>query len=249
MINTDKDWEKFAQADAYYSVLTQSRFSGIEFDSAARKLFFDSGEEHARHVLARLRRIDSSDPGDWDVMDFGCGVGRLLIPFATHCKQTFGVDVAPTMLQEALRNAKDFSCNNIEAGTLQDVPVGRRFDLIHSYIVFQHIPVEKGVSLIRELVSRLKPGGLIALHFTFSRTYPHSQAGWKLASRIPSLIPFLRLLRGQNPFKSKMLMGRYDLNEVLHVLYSLGLRDCEIEIVNDDGNLGAMIFGKVASGD
>jgi len=245
MINTDRDWEEFARKDAYYSVLTETRFAGIDNDPDARRQFFEAGEEHVTHLLEMLAGISSGKPEDWDVLDFGCGVGRLLIPFAQRCKNAFGVDVSATMLKEATRNIAEFACDNAAVGTMQDIPGGRKFDLLHSFIVFQHIPVEKGISLLRELTSHLKPNGRIALHFTFSRTYPHSKLGWKLASRFPFLIPYFRLLRGQNPLKPRMLMGRYDLNEVLHLLHEAGFRHCQIEIVNDNGNLGAMILGQL----
>lgn len=245
MIDTDKDWEQFAQQDAYYSVLTGSRFAGIKNDLAARGQFFKTGEQHVELVLDRLAHITSADASGWDVLDFGCGVGRLLIPFAARCHQVFGVDVSPTMLNEARHNISEFACDNAAVGYMQDIVHDRRFDLLHSFIVFQHIPVKKGMTLLHQLLSFLKPGGLLALHFTFSRTYEHSQFGWRLAGQFPSMIPFFRLMQGRNPLKPHMLMGRYDLNHVLHVLHVAGLQQCQVQIVNDGGNLGAMIFGRL----
>lgn len=244
MIDTDRDWEQFAQDDAYFSVLTDARFAHIGDDADARRAFFQSGEKHVDHLFEKLGRLGDSSPAAWDVLDFGCGVGRLLVPLALRCNSAFGVDVAPTMLREARRNLAEFRCENAGAGLITEIPAGQRFDLVHSVITFQHIPVKRGSALLRELLVLLKPEGRIALHFTFARTYRHSAAGWKIASQFPGLVPYLRLLRGRNPLKPRMLMGRYDINDVLQALHEAEISSCEVEIVNDGGNLGAMIFGR-----
>ena len=40
------------------------------------------------------------------------------------------------------------------------------------------------------------------------------------------------------------VIGRYDINDVLQALHEAEISSCEVEIVNDGGNLGAMIFGR-----
>lgn len=244
MIDTDADWEKFAQDDPYFSVLTQAEFAGISGDESAKARFFGSGAEHVGRLLGRLERLTDSSRDNWSVLDFGCGVGRTLVPFAKSCRHAVGVDVAPTMLEEARRNCAAASCDNVALYRTGALPDDSRFDLIHSYIVFQHIPVRRGMQLLQRLLTMLKPDGCVALHFSFARTFPHPLPGWKLASRFTFLIPFFRLLRGGNPFRRRMLMMRYELNEVLLMLYQAGFTRLQVDILDENGNLGAMLLGQ-----
>ncbi len=72
-------------------------------DPAKREIFFRTGEHCVAimfgawpefQALARER-----------VIDFGCGVGRLLIPLARNFEHAVGVDVSEVMLAETASNA------------------------------------------------------------------------------------------------------------------------------------------------
>ena len=47
-------------------------------------------------------------------LDYGCGVGRLTLPLAERCEHVYGVDVSPSMLREAARNAARMGLPNVE---------------------------------------------------------------------------------------------------------------------------------------
>lgn len=244
MIDTDKDWEEFARQDAYFSVLTRPEFAKIAGNPEARARFFQSGETHVDQIMRALEAGGVTRHEAWETLDFGCGVGRVLVPLAKKCLHATGVDVSSTMRSEAEKNLNSFGILNASVCTLEEIPPGQTFDLIHSYIVFQHIPVTRGLDLLRRLLQMLKPEGCVALHFSFARTYAHSEAGWKLASRMPGSIPLLRLLKGSNPFERRMLMMRYDLNSVFAALHAAGFTRLQVDVVDEAGNLGALIVGR-----
>ena len=101
--NSDRDWELFGKTDPYYAVLTAPEFHG-QLSAAARAKFFGLGEEHIETMLSIIReRLDPAF-APRHALDFGCGVGRLLIPLGRRCDEVTGVDISSSMLAEARRN-------------------------------------------------------------------------------------------------------------------------------------------------
>lgn len=169
---TDNAWEKFAQDDPYWAVLTDPRYrtggTGA-LPPKERAAFFRSGEDVIAGVADHLnmhfgRTFSSKD----HCLDFGCGVGRLLLPMARRCGEAVGLDISATMRRICLQNAIEAHQANIECYGGIDHPAlaGRQFDWINSYIVFQHIETTLGFRIFRELLARVKPGGVISVHFT-----------------------------------------------------------------------------------
>src|SRR4051812_36032983 len=112
----DKSWEKYGKEDPYFGVITDPRYKSENIDEVALKDFFTSGEEHVTEVLAKLKRFFpfAAIENFKKVLDFGCGTGRLLIPFARRFEQITGVDIAPGMLSEADKNLKERGLNNVK---------------------------------------------------------------------------------------------------------------------------------------
>ena len=85
--------------------------------------------------------------------DFGCGVGRLVLPFAHYSREVVGIDISESMLKECEKNLNNRGINNCQLITSDDnlASLTGSFNLIHSFITFQHIPVGTG-QLRREAV-------------------------------------------------------------------------------------------------
>ena len=83
------------------------------------------------------------------VLDFGCGTGRLVIPLAEIADYVLGLDVSESMLWEARKNCKAHALNNVQLLKSDDTLscLDGCFDFIHSFIVFQHIPVKRGIRI------------------------------------------------------------------------------------------------------
>lgn len=164
----DRDWERFGAEDPYYSVLNTEAYRRDRLDADGLAGIFESGERDLRALLAgaelacgRIRRGRA--------LDFGCGVGRLLRPLASEFEEAVGVDVSGSMLALAARH-----CPGARLCRSDDrlSAVNGEFDFVFSCLVFQHIPVERGERLMRELLRRLRPDGVAALHFTIARSSP-----------------------------------------------------------------------------
>lgn len=96
--DTDKEWEKFGKYDPYFGVLTHDKFHKINLTDENKEEFFKSGFDYIDDVLEKIRsHIDQSFTIK-KALDFGCGVGRLVIPLANVAKEVTGVDVSDSML-------------------------------------------------------------------------------------------------------------------------------------------------------
>ena len=148
----------------YFGVFTHERYKNPSRDDL--KEFFASGEIDIAHFVATCRRVFGAfEPKS--ALEFGCGVGRLLIPLAKLTGHATGVDVADGMLSLARSYADDAGASVILAKT---IPADEKFDLVLSHITLQHIPPGRGYSLIAQLWGAVAPGGLIVLHVTAFRT-------------------------------------------------------------------------------
>lgn len=117
----------------------------------------DQGSSGLLSGFLRQRRIAHAKP--WlrgDVLDFGCGGGRL----AEHCDPDhyLGVDRDPAVVAAA-------QDRNPRHAFATEVPDGRRFDTVVALAVIEHLPhPQRHVEAWRSL---LNPGGRIVL------TTPH----------------------------------------------------------------------------
>src|ERR1700733_12814891 len=81
-MSTDIAWEEWGRRDPYFGVITDPKFRSVGMDERAKLEFFWSGASHVGGVLETIRKHLNPDFSPRTVLDFGCGVGRLLISFA-----------------------------------------------------------------------------------------------------------------------------------------------------------------------
>jgi hypothetical protein len=120
--------------------------------------------------------------------------------------------------------------------------VGGGFDLIHSFIVFQHIPAQQGERIVHALLERLAPGGVGALQFTTAQRVSGLRA---LARRLrwaaPGAHALANLIKGR-PGEPLMIMDQYDLGRIWAALREHGCEHAYLRATDHGGNLGVMIF-------
>jgi 2-polyprenyl-3-methyl-5-hydroxy-6-metoxy-1,4-benzoquinol methylase len=147
-MGTDRDWEKWGASDPYYGVYSLDKFRINNLSEQSRDEFFRSGEEHIKGVFDTIWRVFEKDFTPRRSLDFGCGVGRLVLPLAQRSGHVLGVDISPSMLAEAQKNCTKLqNCSfALTDGKLSEA-IGT-FDLVHSFIVFQHIPQDRGQRII-----------------------------------------------------------------------------------------------------
>lgn len=257
-MSTDNEWERWGRQDPYYGVLTNPRFRRDALTPEAKEEFFGSGSWHTQYVIQRCHTWFDPDFKPRRVLDFGCGVGRLVVPFAALAPEVVGVDVSPAMLAEARRNCDERGAGHVVLVRSDDelTEVKGSFDLVHSSIVLQHIPVDRGMALFARLVGMLRPGGIGALHVTFAWDVFAESLGQPLP---PPSVPSPGLVRrwlgrwrrrhkiaaaptpvvGADP---EMQMNLYPLSQLHYVLHQGGIQQVHTEFTDHGGVIGAFMF-------
>jgi 2-polyprenyl-3-methyl-5-hydroxy-6-metoxy-1,4-benzoquinol methylase len=246
-ISTDIAWEEWGRRDPYFGVITDPKFRSADLNEQAKREFFESGATHVHGVLATIRKHIDPDFEPKSVLDFGCGVGRMLSAFARIADDVVGLDVSSTMLQEAQRNCDQHLLRNVRLFESDDAlsALSGAFDLIHSCIVFQHIPVERGRVIFSKLLEHLRPGGVGALQLTYSKTRFASTCGVAPPPPPPPSPPAPLVEVPAQPMATvdpEMQMNPYNMNEILFLMQHHGVRQFYVEFSDHGGELGVFLF-------
>jgi ubiquinone/menaquinone biosynthesis C-methylase UbiE len=96
------------------------------------------------------------------VLDIGSGIGRMNEHFARDFHRVEGIDISPTMVEIAKRRLSGLSNVSFTATEGEIIPFdAQKFDLIFSYLVFQHIDNVPAIErYFKEIHRTLKPGGI-----------------------------------------------------------------------------------------
>ena len=242
--NSDKNWELLGEQDPYFGVLTEEKFRQDNFDEKFMSEFFESGERHVELVVSTIKKMDATFHPT-RCLDFGCGVGRLVIPMAKRFDTVIGVDISTSMLKEAIQNCEKMGIQNAKFVQSDDdlSRLSGKFDFIHSFIVFQHISCARGEVILVRLLDLLDSNGVAALHFTYEwkvsrfRKWVH----WMRKS-IPLVRNFANLLKGRRFGAPGMNMNHYDLNRIFCLIQEKGFNSLYTHFVNDEGHLGVILY-------
>ena len=221
MSDTDKDWETLGSADPYFAVLTQKEYHRQNLSDHSVAKFFASGQQHIDFILATIQQHVHSSFHPQRALDFGCGVGRLLLPLASMCQSVVGVDISESMLKEAKKNLDSKNVKNVSLFQSDDQlsQVTGQFDLVHSYIVLQHIPQARGEQIFIRLVDLLSEGGIGVIHVPYLCQHAQFNRLWYWARKSIPLLNGLGNIRRGLPFAYPMIqMNEYNLNRLLQIL-------------------------------
>ncbi len=248
---SDRAWQQWGDQDPYFAVLTDASLHRERLTPEALEAFFRSGEAHVRGVVEDIRRHLDPAFAPRRALDFGCGVGRLLLPLAAMAEEAVGVDVARGMLDEAGRLAAARGLSNVTLVESDDTlsRVAGGFDLVHSFLVLQHIPVDRGERIIARLLELVRPGGVAALHVPYARV---TGRGRRLAAWVQRTVPGTRgvvnLLRGEPWGRPRMEMNTYDLNRVMGLAEGAGVTAVHTRFTPDGEYRGVLLLLRKGGG-
>jgi len=158
IIESKKEWNILADENAKYYIVSKK---GRKINEAE---FRQTGEENYNELIRKdaLLHEHLGSFSDKKVLDIGCGTGRLMEFFARDFESVDGIDISDVMVERGRERLKDLKNVRFTVGDGVSYPFpDNSFDLVFSYIVFQHMPSEEVVQKNFEEVRRvLKPTGI-----------------------------------------------------------------------------------------
>lgn len=251
MYTADKEWEKFGKDNPYYGVIVDEKYKTKNLNNDIKTDFFTSGENYVKSVFSVIESSLGSEFKPQMALDFGCGTGRLTIPLAKRSNKIMAIDISESVLKEAAKNAQDFGLTNIDFKPFSDTLISsNKFDFINTYIVLQHINVDRGMAIIRSMLSSLEENGIAVIHVTFCednynrmklRNLFNPIIGTSsLAATIYRIFKNIgKKTRFSEPF---MQMNFYDLNTINKLLYDFNCILIRNEFTNHGGPIGDLMF-------
>ena len=144
---------------------------GDSYDATLAAAPFDAymariEDEHLRRIVPALFA-----KGRPRYLDFACGTGRITGTVAPMCSEAVGVDISPSMIEQARRKipTAQFVLADL---TRADVDLGQ-FDLVTSFRFFGNAQHDLRLAVMKTLYRVLRPGGHLIIN---SHRNPHSLA-------------------------------------------------------------------------
>ncbi len=109
-----------------------------------------------------LTGLDDAFLADAEVLEVGCGVGRLARPLAQRVRSYTGVDIAPGMVEEAGRRCADLTNARFFVSSGDGIAAearDRRYRLIVFFAVLIHCPKALIAALVGDAFAQLDDGG------------------------------------------------------------------------------------------
>ncbi|MDO8433752.1 MAG: class I SAM-dependent methyltransferase [Candidatus Binatus sp.] len=219
MRNSDRAWQLFGASEPYGTVAGSSRYDRAELDAERLREFFEAGAHEIADVFRVIAERLDSGFRPRRALDFGCGVGRMLIPLAARCDEVVGVDVADSMLAEAARNCA--SLDNVKLLSGDDLlsRVEGKFDLIYSSWVLGHMPAAKGEALVARMAERLNAGGVAVLQFPYAWRVARSRKLMNWArNTIPAVNGLINLASRRSFGYPLMQTNFYSISRLLDIM-------------------------------
>ncbi len=154
-------WDRRAAEDPFYFVDNRLRYG-----HADPAVFWARGERELAELLDSVQAgLRTSD----DVVEIGCGVGRMTRLLAQRARSVRAVDISPRMLELArehgreLDNVEYLLGDGVSLRGIEDASA----DACVSHVVFQHIPDPQiTLGYVREIGRVLRPGGWAAFQIS-----------------------------------------------------------------------------------
>lgn len=162
-------WDTLAEHDPLWAILSDSTRRGGRWDLAT---FFATGEREISTLMHQIAGLPGGpSAGRAAALDFGCGVGRLTQALAAYFTSVVGVDVSSAMIGHAERlNRRPDRVTYLQNSREDLVALGsRRFDLIYSDLVLQHMPPTTSLKYVLEFLRLMAPGGMLVFQLPSHR--------------------------------------------------------------------------------
>ncbi len=159
-------WQALGEDDPLWAVASENDKQGNQWKDDE---FLRSAVPIVARYRALLEKAGATFPTG-DVLDFGCGAGRLSAAWTSHARKVIGVDISASMLKKANEIVQSVGNVSFVLNERPDLSVftDQSFDLVFSHICLQHIPPQLCENYLREFFRICRNGGWIAFQLPAS---------------------------------------------------------------------------------
>jgi SAM-dependent methyltransferase len=195
-----------------------------------------------------------------EVLDLGCGAGRLAVELSAKGYAVTGVDNSPTMLKIARRNADERRVKvRLLRSQLGELKITGRFDAAYSVQdPFNYILEEKELSnSLARLRSLLRPGGVLvvdimnfaSLYGSWKRVLKGTSRGknWMISTRVSHEVDDVNMLWYHRLTTQMVLDGRTRRWKETHVLRMWTFPEFRSQLIAN-GFSDVRVFGSLRAG-
>lgn len=151
--------EDIAWGDAYEMPPRVNMFKG-----GNKENFVNHGTQIFKLLVKAIEEFRPGvDIGTLDILDFGCGVGRVAMPFHYHFKQpTAAVDIQQFAIDFMQKTMPEVDTRRSTLTPPLPFAEGS-FDVIYAISVWTHMNKDTGDAWLKDVARMLKPGGIALL--------------------------------------------------------------------------------------
>lgn len=254
---SDKTWKFYGKKAPYFGVFGQEMYLNDNLNDEILNNFFSSGAVYIEELFKTIHNKIDAEFRPINILDYGCGPGRMIIPFSKYADEVTGIDISREVLDEAQKNCNDRNISNVMFVVSDDdlnQVRGEKYDLVHSFIVLQHLNIKRGEKLIRSLVNHINTNGIGVLHLTYYDNYRERTIVNYFRFRVPYLSKLTRLIRcgfNNKRFRNlpQMQMNNYNLNKIFALLQKSNVSEVLTTFTNHHSYWGVVIYFKINSGE
>jgi SAM-dependent methyltransferase len=217
-MNPPQVFQLLSQTEPFFTVSSSRKYRVKQMGNEDQLRFWREGREFVEHMLKAVA-VDSFS----SVLDYGCGIGRLLRCMAPRAAQAHGVDISPALLAKAASECPSATLHHYEQWQASPPVV----EFCYSAIVFQHIPERQGLAILEKLLNHTQ--NACALHIVVGDPRHWSIRFLFRLSFAPVFAGLSNWLRGRAWNEPRIPMFCWDINKVKAVFkrtgFDLELRD------------------------
>jgi 2-polyprenyl-3-methyl-5-hydroxy-6-metoxy-1,4-benzoquinol methylase len=188
-----RNWDALGRSDPLWAIQFVPTKKGNRWDPEE---FFRTGEQDVAGLETWLEGQGVA-LRNGRALDFGCGVGRLTQALAGRFDEVDGVDIAPSMIEQARRHNRHGERCRYHLNAAADLEIfgDGSFDLVCSLYVLQHVETDYARAYLREFLRVLRPGGVLVVGLP---SHPAATLRGLLFAALPNRVlnPYRRLRYG-----------------------------------------------------
>lgn len=162
MQRVEQNFRYLGENEPHWSVITDERYRAKNIGANERE-FFLSGKGVVNEFVLAAQRCSVALPRPGTCFELGCGLGRSTIWLADLFGHVLAADISKSHLRlavDALGQHGKTNVGTLCVNAMQEFERLPAFDAFFSIIVLQHNPPPLMHYMLRNILCRLRPGGL-----------------------------------------------------------------------------------------